>query len=81
MMTEERSMQVADTGAVAAPEVRAASAFWPQGWWRIMEFRIGIVPLPVYLLLLALFAGFIATGSIPSEISVAIALLAVGGFT
>ena len=59
----------------------ATLRFWPHGWWRFMEIRIGIVPVPVFVLLLALFAGFIATGNIPSEISVAIAMLAVGGFT
>ena len=46
-----------------------------------MDMRIGIVPLPVYLLLLALIAGFVATGKVPSDISVSIALLAVGGFS
>jgi CCS family citrate carrier protein len=55
--------------------------FWPYGWWKLMEMRIGIIPLPVYLLLLALVAGFVATGKVPSDISVSIALLAVGGFS
>ncbi|HFX6065160.1 TPA: 2-hydroxycarboxylate transporter family protein, partial [Klebsiella pneumoniae] len=70
------------------PEVRLPPAaqdlptgFWPHGWWKIMEIRIGIIPLPVYFLLLALIVGFVLTGKIPGEISVAIALLAVGGFT
>ncbi len=70
------------------PEVRLPQAkpdlpagFWPQGWWKIMEIRIGIIPLPIYFLLLALMAGFVLTGKVPGEISVAIALLAVGGFT
>ena len=56
-------------------------AFWPQGWWRLMETRIGVVPLPVYLLLLALIAGFVVTGKLPGEISVMIAVLTVGGFS
>lgn len=70
------------------PEVRLPQAtqdlptgFWPHGWWKIMEIRVGIIPLPVYFLLLALIVGFVLTGKIPGEISVAIALLAVGGFT
>ena len=25
----------------------APARFWPQGWWKVVEFRIGIVPLPV----------------------------------
>ena len=57
-------------------------AFWPQGWWKIMEVRIGgVLPLPIYLLLLALLAGFVLTGKVPGEISVMIALISVGGFT
>jgi CCS family citrate carrier protein len=46
-----------------------------------MDIRVGIVPLPVYVLLLALIAGFVATGKVPSDISVSIAILTVGGFS
>lgn len=56
-------------------------AFWPQGWWRLMEVRIGIMPLPVYLLAGALIAGLVATGKLPNEISVAIVMFAFFGFT
>jgi malate:Na+ symporter len=55
--------------------------FWPDGWWKLMEFRIGIIPLPVYVLLLALIAGFVATGKVPGEISMALCILAFFGFT
>jgi malate:Na+ symporter len=55
--------------------------FWPQRWWVIMDFKIGIVPLPVFVLLLALIAGFTLTGRIPSDLPMAIVLLAMGGFT
>ena len=55
--------------------------FWPQGWWRIMEWRIGIIPVPVYVLLVALLGGLLLTGGLPNEINVMIAVLAVGGFT
>jgi malate:Na+ symporter len=55
--------------------------FWPEGWWKLMEFRIGIIPLPVYVILLALIAGFAVTGKVPGEISMAIAVLAFFGFT
>jgi CCS family citrate carrier protein len=58
-----------------------AVKFWPHGWWKLMEIRIGIVPLPVYLLLVALIAGFVITGKVPTDISVSIAILAVGGFS
>lgn len=62
-------------------EQTGAARFWPHGWWKLMEIRIGILPMPVYLLLLALIAGFVATGKVPTDISVSIAILAVGGFT
>jgi CCS family citrate carrier protein len=48
---------------------------------RIARTRIGIVPLPVYLLLLALIAGFVTTGKVPNDICVSIAILTVGGFS
>jgi len=69
------------------PEVRveeslpAATRFWPAGWWRIVEIRVGIVPLPVYFLLLALLAGFVISGRLAGDISTVIALLVVGGFS
>jgi malate:Na+ symporter len=59
----------------------AGLPFWPHGWWKLMELRIGIIPLPVYILLLALVGGFVATGKVPNDISVSIAILAVGGFS
>ncbi|WP_233884850.1 2-hydroxycarboxylate transporter family protein [Paraburkholderia flagellata] len=55
--------------------------FWPYGWWAIVELRIGIIPLPVYVLLVGLVAAFVVTGKVPSEISMAIAVLVVCGFT
>ncbi|WP_083684842.1 2-hydroxycarboxylate transporter family protein [Massilia putida] len=48
---------------------------------QIARARIGIVPLPVYLLLLALIAGFVTTGKVPNDICVSIAILTVGGFS
>ena len=48
-------------------------SFWPQGWWKIMEWRIGIIPVPVYILLVALIAGLLLNGGLPNEINVMIA--------
>ena len=48
---------------------------------RIARARIGIVPLPVYVLLLILIAGFVTTGKVPNDICVSIAILTVGGFS
>ena len=72
------------TSPPAAPLAHQAaikSRFWPEGWWKLMEYRIGIIPLPVYVILLALIAGFAITGKVPGEISMAIAVLAFFGFT
>jgi malate:Na+ symporter len=62
--------------------LRPASArFWPQGWWKVVEFRIGIVPLPVYVVLAALVAFFILRdGKVASDLPTMIAVLALGGF-
>jgi len=46
-----------------------------------MEFRIGIIPLPVYLITLGVLAYFQLQGQLPTEINVAIAVLAIGGFS
>src|SRR5262249_32019793 len=59
----------------------AKQGFWPQGWWRIMEFRIGVIPLPVYAVCVAVLAYFLVRGQLPTEINVAIAVLTIGGFT
>lgn len=68
-----------------APDLTLAShrskPGWPQAWWRIVDTRIGIIPLPIYLLLLALITGFVLTGRVPSDILMSIVLLSVGGFT
>src|SRR6266404_1101302 len=55
--------------------------WWPTGWWRIMDTRIGIIPVPIYVMLFALIAGFVYTGDIKGEISMMIAILVIGGFT
>lgn len=60
---------------------QASTGFWPQGWWRVMEMRIGVIPLPVYVALLGVITYFVASGKIPTEINMMIALLAVAGFT
>ncbi len=49
-------------------------------WWRIMDFRIGIVPLPVFIALIGVIAAFLATGKVPSDIMMSTAILTVGGF-
>ena len=57
------------------------TGFWPHGWWKLMELRVGIVPLPVHLVLLVVLAYFVHSGKVPTEINMMIAILAVLGFT
>ena len=54
--------------------------FWPKGWWSIVDYKIGIVPLPIFVILLAVLAGFALTGKVPSDILMAIVILSMGGF-
>ncbi len=65
-------------GITVAP--RSPSVFWPYGWWRIVDAKIGIVPLPVFIILIFVIAGFTLTGTVPSDILMAIVLLSMGGF-
>jgi CCS family citrate carrier protein len=54
---------------------------WLHMWWKLMETRIGVVPLPVHITLLAVIGYFVAIGKVPTEINMMIAVLAVFGFT
>jgi malate:Na+ symporter len=50
-------------------------------WWRMMDIRIGIVPLPVYVVLAITLCASAAIGRLPSEMSPMIGLLAFSSFT
>jgi malate:Na+ symporter len=65
---------------VAGPALTATTSFWPTGWWSIVDFKIGIVPLPVFVILVAVIALYALTGSVPADILMAIVLLSMGGF-
>jgi malate:Na+ symporter len=68
------SGSVPDAGPDAEQSAR------PLGWWRIMDTSIGIVPLPVFVAVLALIAGYVWLGKVPSDLTTNIAVLTVGGF-
>jgi malate:Na+ symporter len=59
----------------------AALPWWPSGWWKIMDTRIGIVPVPIFVILFALVIALSYTGDVKGEISTMIAVLVIGGFT
>jgi malate:Na+ symporter len=74
-------MNPLQSSPIALERAQASAQSMPHRFWQLMDVRIGIVPLPVYVLLLLLIAGFVATGKVPTDISVSIAILTVGGFS
>ena len=56
-------------------------AFWPAGWWRLVDFKIGIIPLPIYAILVVLIAILTYLGEVKSDAPTMIAVLVLGGFT
>ncbi|SPR95937.1 2-hydroxycarboxylate transporter family protein [Cupriavidus taiwanensis] len=65
--------------SAAEPAVAPASALRAQ-WWRLLDRRIGVVPLPVYVALLPIVVWFATIGQVPSDLTMAIAVLSLGGF-
>lgn len=80
METEVKTMNLTSADASPTPVADAVPA-WRAAWWRLMDTRIGVLPVPIYALLLALIGGFVALGKVPTDISVSMAILCVGGFT
>ena len=73
------------TEVTADPQVTsdAAPIAKPQPtntWWRIMDMRIGIVPLPIFVVVLLLLGTFVRLGKVPADLTTNILTLAVGGF-
>lgn len=80
-MKNANRLPLQNAPAQAQTEAQAPAPSGPHPFWQLMDMRLGIVPLPVYLLLLALIGGFVATGKVPNDICVSIAILTVGGFS
>src|SRR5271169_6370775 len=69
-----------DTKSVAPAAQGAVEGFWPKGWWLLVDYKIGIIPLPVFVILIGVITGFAVTGTVPSDILMGIVLLSMGGF-
>ena len=73
-------------GVPLAAEKKTRDSSWPGWWWKLMEMRIGILPLPVLVILAALLSTFVAMGKFPAagktplDVCTMLAVLAVGGF-
>ena len=59
-------MDKTSAASVSVPAPNASGRFWPEGWWKLMEFRIGVIPVPVFVLMGGLIAGFVATDRMSS---------------
>jgi Na+/citrate or Na+/malate symporter len=64
--------------AATAPK---PTTFWPEKWWKLVDTYVGVIPLPIYLILVIAIGGFIALGKMPTEISMVLAIMAVAGYT
>src|SRR5271170_1592592 len=69
----------ATQGELPSPIV--GQRFWPEGWWRLVDFRIGVIPVPIYIVLVGLVATLVYTGEVKSDGPTMIAVLVLGGFT
>lgn len=58
-----------------------ASTSLKERWWRVFDVRIGALPLPVYVVLIAVLAAMTAHGKLAADLPTGIALVTVGGFT
>ena len=71
----------APDGVRALLKASGRTPFWPEGWWKLMEVRVGIIPLPIHVLLLGVIGYLVAADKLTTEMSVMMAVIAVGGFT
>lgn len=65
----------------ATVEASAPVPFWPNGWWRVMDFNIGIISLPIFAILVGLLAVLTMEGQIKPDAPTMIAVLVLGGFS
>lgn len=65
----------------AVPEVAAPASFWPTGWWRVMDLKVGIISLPIYVILAGLLVVLTMEGQIKPDAPTMIAVLVLGGFS
>jgi CCS family citrate carrier protein len=70
-----------ETSRVTAVQVAApARTSWTARWWRVMETRIGVIPLPVVIVLCLTTVFFVREGKLSTELPVMIGVIGVGGF-
>lgn len=80
-MSENVQAHAVTCGDHPVAYVSAPASFWPVGWWRVMDFKIGIISLPIYVILVGLLAVLTEQGQIKPDAPTMIAVLVLGGFS
>ena len=57
------------------------AGFWPYGWWRLLDWKIGIIPVPLYVILVVLLWILTVEREIKPDLPTMMVVLALGGFT
>lgn len=72
---------MSEAAATKARAVPAAQGTALSLWWRVVDYRVGgVLPFPVFAIILGIAAFFVTRGKVPSDIMVNMAVLAAGGF-
>ncbi|MBE7200541.1 MAG: malate permease, partial [Parafilimonas terrae] len=74
-MTSTATPTPIPSGAETHIAERPAARFWPERWWRLVDFKIGIIPLPIYVILAALIVILVQEGEIKPDAPTMIAVL------
>lgn len=67
--------------ATADSALAVEKGFWPHGWWKMMTYKIGVIPIPLFLLTGAMIYALVTTkGGMKPDITSMVAMFAFFGF-
>ena len=75
------TIEARPSGAISPDETSPGGRTGLHRWWRLVDTHVGIIPLPLYPLILAVIAGFVAIGKLPPDLTTMIPLIALGAYT
>ena len=75
----KEQVNMADTSELSLSNA-SNEKFWPNGWWKLFDLKVGIIPLPLFVLAAALISGLCITGELPSQITTMVVVLGFFGF-
>lgn len=70
---------VADSDEMSL-EQSPAEGFWPNGFWKLFDIKVGIIPMPLFVLAAILITALCMTGELPSQITTMVVVLGFFGF-